>query len=573
MQDNSPPLLETWCSWIVQELISHQVVYFCIAPGSRSTPLVCAISNHPQAQSFIHFDERALGFHALGFAKASKKPVAILVTSGTAVGNLLPSIMEAHESCIPLIILTADRPSELQDCGANQTTYQEGIFNHFVRWQQTLPHPDSSFSKSYIQTTIAQAIFKASTDYKGPVHLNCQLREPFFTSSFNPPLENFLSQKPYVTLVPSQKNLYPNNCKELASLINSSKQGIILLGYETFHTQDDLSSFYKLSQKLNWPILADVLSGFGNNPLSIGHCDLFKEILLPDCVLHFGGPFVSKEVLAFLKKSPISHYLHIASSPKRQDPAHLNTHRLQLNPLDFCLQIEPYLEQKPQQPKLQNLHKTIQIETSSFFEKTPQFTEPHIFHLLKDFNFSSYSLFLANSMPIRDASHFFHCDFPPKMIYGNRGLSGIDGNIATAVGIAKAINHPMLAILGDQTFLHDLNSLSQVKCLNHPLIILVFNNHGGAIFTHLPIYEKKELCETYFVASHDLNFESAANLFKLPYKNYISLEAFKEEFSTILHSSKHYLVECTTCKEDNLHTRQELKKYLATHVKHQLLWQ
>lgn len=577
MQDNRASLLETWCSWMIQELIAHKACYFCIAPGSRSTPLVLAVSKHPQAQSFIHFDERALGFHALGFAKASGKPVVIIVTSGTAVGNLLPSIMEAHESCIPLIVLTADRPSELQECGANQTTTQEGIFEHFVRWQQTLPHPDSSFSKSYIQTTIAHAVFKATVDYKGPVHLNCQFREPFFTSSSAPALESFLFQKPYVTLVPSKKVLDQDSSEELANLINSSNQGLILLGYEAFQRQDDLASFYRLAEKLNWPIIQDVLSGFGNHPLCINHSDffitLFEDTLLPDCILHFGGPFVSKQLLTFLKKASPSNYLHIASNPKRQDPSHLVTHRLTLNPLNFCSQIEPYLDHRIQQCELENLDRKIEEDISSFFEQNHKLTEPHIFHLLKDFNLSCYSLFLANSMPIRDASNFLHSQHPPKMIYGNRGLSGIDGNIATAIGIAKATNNPTLAILGDQTFLHDLNSLAQTKSLEHPLIILVFNNHGGAIFTHLPIYEKKELCETYFIASHDFNFEAAAKLFNLHYRNYTSLETFKEDMPRILHSSKHHLIECTTSKEDNLQARQDLKEYLNTHVKNQLLRQ
>lgn len=162
---------------IIDELIQQGVNYFCISPGSRVTPLALGIATHSEAQTKVHFDERGIAFHALGFAKASGKPAAILTTSGTAVGHLLPAIMESSLSYIPLIILTADRPPELRDCSANQTLDQIKIFQDYVRWQIEIPCTD--LSDAALKSTIAQAVYRAKRSPAGPVHLNCQFREPF----------------------------------------------------------------------------------------------------------------------------------------------------------------------------------------------------------------------------------------------------------------------------------------------------------------------------------------------------------------------------------------------------------
>ena len=143
-------------SWLIDQLVQQGVRHFCIAPGSRSTPLALAVREHKGAKLHIHYDERGLGFYALGIAKATLEPAAVIVTSGTAVGNLLPSVMEAHHTCTPLILLTADRPPELRDCGANQTTDQVKIFGPFVRWQIDLP---CSMHENYFRSIGAQGYF------------------------------------------------------------------------------------------------------------------------------------------------------------------------------------------------------------------------------------------------------------------------------------------------------------------------------------------------------------------------------------------------------------------------------
>ena len=167
-----------WAHSLIDQLIQQGVVDFCIAPGSRSTPLALAAARHPKARLKIHFDERGLGFYALGVSLAEQIPAAIIVTSGTAVGNLLPAVMEAFHSHVPLILLTADRPPELRDVGALQATDQIKIFQNFTLWQTDLPTPCESLNDDFIRSQAAYAVFQAMR--MGPVHLNCQFREPLF---------------------------------------------------------------------------------------------------------------------------------------------------------------------------------------------------------------------------------------------------------------------------------------------------------------------------------------------------------------------------------------------------------
>ena len=170
-----------WAHCLIDQFIQQGVIDFCIAPGSRSTPLALAAARHPKARINVHFDERGLGFYALGISLARQAPTALIVTSGTAVGNLLPAVMEAYHSHMPLVLLTADRPPELRDCGAMQATDQIKIFQNFTFWHFDLPCPGESLGEEFIRSQAAYAVFQAMR--MGPVHLNCQFREPLFIPS------------------------------------------------------------------------------------------------------------------------------------------------------------------------------------------------------------------------------------------------------------------------------------------------------------------------------------------------------------------------------------------------------
>jgi 2-succinyl-5-enolpyruvyl-6-hydroxy-3-cyclohexene-1-carboxylate synthase len=560
-----------WTTTLIQELFALGVSYFCLSPGSRSTPLALSLHAHPRAKTFVHFDERAMAFHALGYAKASKQPVAIIVTSATATGNLLPAIMEAHESAIPLLILTADRPEELQECGANQTTNQISMFQNYVRWQCALPVPTPTHSLDYLKTTLAHAVAKATYPHPGPVHLNCPFREPFSLSySIQPAVTVAKTQ-----LIPVRLYLEESSLQHLSNALQHAKQGLILLGYEALHTHNDLSAVCMLAEQLGWPILCDVLSQARSHPLSIPHYDLAWEMIAaqgessafyPDCVLHFGGAFVSKHVLTFLKNAHPATYIHCLPYPKRQDPMHLITHRVSTTPHQLCSQLSSTLSTCIQNTyflQWKNLSRSIQRSLHEIFSEPTELSEAQLSYLLASYDLSRYALFLPSSMPIRNCTQFFYPQTQaPHTIYGNRGLSGIDGNIATAVGIAEAIQSPMLTLLGDQAFLHDLTSLHQLKKLKHPMIILVINNDGGTIFSFLPIYTQKEICQQYFINPHGMTFACVAELFELPYHFCNCLEEVKLSLECALSSSQHHLIEVKTDLETNLKIHRMIKQRL-----------
>jgi 2-succinyl-5-enolpyruvyl-6-hydroxy-3-cyclohexene-1-carboxylate synthase len=215
---------------------------------------------------------------------------------------------------------------------------------------------------------------------------------------------------------------------------------------------------------------------------------------------------------------------------------HISTHRIQCDPTLFCEQVLPFVARKA---SWLDIWKTYSDVVENHIDSLAEGkTEPGLFRFLHHHLPAHYALFLSNSMPVRDANSFFFPRFYRAPIFGNRGLSGIDGNIATAIGLAQGAQRPLLAVLGDLAALHDLNSLAQIKKAKAPVIFLVINNQGGAIFHFLPIAQKKDVLEEFFVGAHDFNFEAAAAMFHIPYHSVtdfsIVSRALKEEKSCIL---------------------------------------
>ncbi len=515
-----------WAHYLIDQCIQQGVSKFCIAPGSRSSPLALAAARHPKATLTVHFDERALGFFALGCAMASGVPAAIIVTSGTAVGNLLPSVMEASHSHIPLLLLTADRPPEQRDCGANQATDQIKIFQNFVVWQTDLPCPDETFlSEGYVRSQAAFAVFQAKQ--RGPVQINCQFREPLFepASSFSEgtPQPFFLSkQTPSVELL-----------SYVEEILNQSRRGLIVIG--RLSSRSDTDAILTLAKQLGWPVFADLLSQArcritSEQILQFDYAIRSNTTLFPDTILHFGGRFTSKELPVWIRKTGAS-VLHIDSQRERIDPLHERPIRIQVDPSLFCLSLKNVSSTAP---GWLNEWQTLDIRLQESIERTLEedhpFTEPDLMNKLSHLLPENASVFLAASMPIRDAEHFL---FPRSVhsFYANRGLSGIDGQIATAVGIAQTLKTPMVAILGDLSCLHDLNSLALLHSLETPFLLLVSNNFGGGIFSHLPVSGcEEEHFEKLFAASHDFRFEQAAKMFDIPYKNASTIDALDNLF-------------------------------------------
>lgn len=570
MKSDTGTLNELWAKLLIKELIHHGVRMFCISPGSHNTIFTVAAAEHPLAETHVHFDERGMGFHALGYAKGSGTPTALIVTSGTAVANLLPAIMEAHYDQVPLIVITADRPPELRDCGANQTTDQVKIFEDFVQWQVDLPCPDGKIPHSYIGTTISQAVAHATSSPQGPVHLNCMLRKPFLPPVDSPSLKLHSSTRsPHgaqTTFTAGVNTLQARDLEQLAEELSEHEKGLILVSGTT--PIESIESLHALSRLLQWPIFPDVLSsarsagaGYGVIP----YYDLILKALganedfAPEAILQIGDRFVSKTLLDWVASKKPKVHCHIAPHILRKDPIHSITHRI-------ACAITPFLESLPKhlpgRPPSNWLHVWKELNTltshslQAFFKEHKSLSEPLLFHHLATTLTDATGLFLSNSMPVRNADAFFCPENPVGPIYCNRGLSGIDGNIASAAGITRGLGKPLLAILGDLAFLHDLNSLAQTHKL--PLKTLVINNDGGSIFSFLPIRERKEVFTPFFTTPHGLDLQHAAPLFKLPYHR---PETF-EELQAVLSNPHSSLIEMQTSSLQNLEMHQDILLHL-----------
>jgi 2-succinyl-5-enolpyruvyl-6-hydroxy-3-cyclohexene-1-carboxylate synthase len=501
--------------WIVDQLVAQGVRRFCIAPGSRNSPLVIAAAKHSQVTSIVHYDERGLAFYALGYGKGAKEPAAIIATSGTAVAHFLAAIMEAHHGSVPLIVLTADRPSELRDCGANQTTDQVKIFSSFLRFEVDAP---PTGAESYFRSIAAQSVWHAMQNPKGPVQINCQFRDPLHIENYEPTYGS---------------HLFTAKTKLIAEPIRiTQKKGVILLG----DIGEDPMPVLKLAERLQWPVFADILSNARLHPTpeQINHFPILQHPETPEFVLHFGEPLLLGKWKA---------NLHIGISPFLKDPLRALPGRVQSDIASFCEQFEAgsdpdWLESWQKLDQEAKERKRLALNLSSF-------TEPHAMDHLSNFLSPNVAVFLGNGMPIRDGTHFL---FPEKCrgFFGNRGLSGIDGNIAMAAGISDGLDAPLLAFIGDQATLHDLNSLPFLHKTKHPITLIVSNNFGGGIFSHLPI-ANTSVFQTYIAAEHNITFEHAAALFKLPHLPFDQLH---------FHNSA--IFELQTCRKKNHQLHQQL---------------
>jgi 2-succinyl-5-enolpyruvyl-6-hydroxy-3-cyclohexene-1-carboxylate synthase len=540
----------TWCKIIVDTLKTCGVRYFCLAPGSRSSPLAIAAAKS-RLETLVHFDERGLGFLGLGLAKLRKEPVALLVTSGTAVGNLLPAIMEASHDELPLIILSADRPPELRDVGANQTTDQVKLYANFTRWQVDLPCSER-FLTRYLMSTVSQAVAIAKRR-KGPVQINCMLREPLIAG---PPEETSLQCCHHEDGILC---LSDNRIQSLADLLGPVEKGIVICG------QDSPFEASLIAKRLQWPLFADVASSLRG--ISSHEICYYESILKtasierPNAILQFGKRIFSKTLLEFLKKSPPTHYIQINDCFSRFDPDHLVTHRFQVQPKEAATALHAALpEKEPSQWlfKWQEAAEQTALKIHDLLENS--YSEPGFaFNLTKT---SIDHFFFANSMPIRDAEAFFFPQKGMRRIFANRGLSGIDGNIATCAGIAYSCEAPLIAVLGDMTFLHDLNSLAILQETLLPILFLVINNQGGGIFSFLPHLANASHFDQVIAYAHDYQFKAIAEQFRIAYSTARDREEFLSCLKQFEENPTTRIVEVFTQREENVKWHREIEASL-----------
>lgn len=509
----------SWSRVILNTLVRYGVQHFCIAPGSRSTPLTLEalhLQTQNQAECHSHFDERGLGFFALGLAKATQSPVAVIVTSGTAVANLLPAVIEASLTHHNLIVLSADRPPELIGCGANQAIDQQNLFGNYPLASLNLPKPSPDYSANWLIATLEQGLNKQALQ-QGVVHINVPFAEPLYEAD-----ETMIDQHPWLSAVQRcftqpQMKWIDQQATQKDVLMHEhwdywrTKRGVVVVGKLPLEQGMGLKLW---ADTLGWCLISDVQSGI---EAALPYADIWlsnktveQRLLQADIVIQFGSQIVSKRVNNFLAAFNGEYWLVDQSQDYLNPNAHRQT-RFVAKAHHFT-RVHPPLRQKPW------LLEPIALSNfcAGFIEQEVggNLSEAALAHHIDRILPSNGSLFLGNSLFVRLVDAL--CKLPEGYpVYTNRGASGIDGLIATMAGIAKGSQSPTVGVIGDISALHDLNSLSLLRQINHPTILFVINNNGGAIFDMLPVDAHAK--EKYYRLSHNLEFSQVATMFGLEY--------------------------------------------------------
>lgn len=516
---------------ILHTLVAQGLGDLYLAPGARSVPLVVAAIELSDLRLHGHFDERGLAFSALGHARTTGRPTAVLTTSGSAVANLWPAVVEASYGGVPLVLLTADRPAGLRGSGANQTIHQAGIFGREVRWSVDLP--PAGAPGECVQKLVRLAWKRALGPKPGPVHLNCPLAEPLLEAETDdvewpPPL---VQSEGVGDCVPREV-IWPDE------EFFARPDGIIVVGGVPPGEQERMAGeLGEISRKLGWPLVVDALSGLKGFAGAIQHADLLVgtgKFSPPGAVLHLGGAVVTRALLQWLGQTPAGQYWHWPLVPMAFDPWGLRPKMCQ----GAWSQVLPrWRELLPERPHVAGevwLEADAEVESLLARELDgagAELSEPGVVRAVAAAA-ARYGagLLIGNSMPVRHFQAFVGPLAGFLQVQGNRGASGIDGNVATLAGMSRAGERRCWGLLGDLAVLHDLNSLALLAAFPEAEAptLFVLNNQGGGIFPFLPLPLAPAVRERWLETPHPWSFGLAAAQFGLSYCHIQSREELRK---------------------------------------------
>jgi 2-succinyl-5-enolpyruvyl-6-hydroxy-3-cyclohexene-1-carboxylate synthase len=589
---------QLWGYLIVEELVRNGANYFVISPGSRSTPLTLAVAQHPQAQKTICIDERGAAFHAVGYARATGEPAVLICSSGTAAANYLPAVIEAATDSIPLIILSADRPPELRQTGANQTIEQVDLYGSYPVWKFDLPCPTAEISPIVVLTTIDLAVFRSRRSSGGVVQLNCMFREPLAPTGAPMELPASLaqweqSQTPYTSYARSLTIPAASEIRSLFKTIVRTQKGVLVVGQ--LKSTDESIAVAELAARLNWVVVADIQSGLRLSdelPNLVHYSDRLLltaaavELEQIETVIQIGTRIVSKSWLQWLEQHPPTNYVVIANDAERHDPSHLVSLRLESDIIYLCdrlCQQLPELIPSVWVQKLVEASDRIGVSVDKFLKTQVELNEISIVRSIAAIVPSGNGLWVANSMPIRDLDMYGNPPPPtgtppgrgvkPRRVVrvgANRGTSGIEGAIGAATGFAVGLQAGVTAIVGDLSTLYDLNSLALLRQSTDPVIVVIINNDGGGIFSFLPlakslqgrIAKSTDLFDTYFGTPHGLDFANAAAMFGIDYYQPQHQAELIKNYTQALANGRSAIIEVTTERSENWQLHQDLQAYI-----------
>lgn len=529
----------------IDELTANGLRDVVISPGSRSTPLAVLCAEHEKVKDWIVVDERSAAYFALGIAQASQRPVALVCTSGTAAANYFPAVVEAYYARVPLIVLTADRPHELRDIGSPQTINQVGMYHDFVKlFYEMAPPKATDTMLAYVRNRAFRTIKAAVGDNPGPVHVNFPFQEPLMPDVSLPDLWKGAKGNHVPQLFSGKKRLSEEELTKLSKFLMDSPKGLLVCGQQV--DRELGAAITALSEQLSLPILADPLSqlrrgNFVNDHMITTYDTLFRSEKIrtnykPDYIIRFGAMPISKHYLFFLQAHPDVPQFVVENSEAVREPTNHESHYLIADATELCEDLLLATDDRIKREKTwlhnwQNLSKMAQEELqAASSEKLTEGTA--VRQVIEQLTKKSH-LFVANSMPIRDVDTFLFASKKQINIYANRGVSGIDGTMSSALGVAASGQHVTL-IIGDLSFYHDLNSLLIAKRYQLPITIILINNNGGGIFSFLPQAKEEKYFEHLFGTPLDIDFKHAVDLYEGSYK----LVKNEAELAAVLKKSK-----------------------------------
>ncbi len=547
-----------WAALFVDELARAGLAAVCIAPGSRSTPLTLAFAKHEGIKSYLHLDERSAAFFALGLAAAADAPVALVCTSGTAAANFFPAVVEAHQSRVPLIVLTADRPPELRHSGANQTIDQIKLYGDYALWAVDAALPEDNppaVAIRNLRTLADRAYAVANGLRKGVVHINMPFRKPLEPTADDAAdlpadAEARPDGKPYTHFAQmGQPGEDLNILIQLEREMPQATRGLVVLGPKA------LQKHLMLLRDAPYPVLADGLSGarFGAGGV-FGAYDSFLNTpaagdLQPDVIFQVGGLPTSAALNAYLSSRTPERIYQISPDGVWADDSHRTTHFVQADASSALVWLKTFFgkgHNKRWREAFEGLERTAWEVIDREIENGAYFDGAAVYDVI-DLIPTESTLFIGNSLPVRHLDQFGKPGNKRVYVYANRGASGIDGNLSSALGTGRARpDKPLVAIVGDVTFYHDMNGLMAIHKYGLPVTIVLLNNDGGGIFHRLPIKDFDPEFTEYFITAHGLDFEPAIRMYGLDYVRAHDRESFRRAFTESVSSGASRVIELRT---------------------------
>ncbi|RME80381.1 MAG: 2-succinyl-5-enolpyruvyl-6-hydroxy-3-cyclohexene-1-carboxylic-acid synthase [Planctomycetota bacterium] len=532
-------LNQLWGYGIVKSLADLGADLICLSPGSRNAPLVMG-AHWVSCSKKICIDERSSAYYGLGYSKATGRPSVLICTSGTAFANYSPAVLEAWADEIPLVLLTADRPPELIHSGTNQVLPQEGLLRDYLKTQLLLPSPSQEIPLSWIQKQVGQALIEAMTPPIGPVQINCPFSEPLYPieeEGFDPD-HDVLSNLQWINLssICKDPQYLVKLLNPLEEILRKETKGVVVLGRLK---EEEAPYAMEFAKSLKWPVFADLLSHGRRKVLEkeiIPYWELlltqpfFQKEFQPRTILHLGGPLISKSYNQWLKSTSLENYIHIHSQRGWKDPSFQTN---LLIPLDmpslakwykdrFSPSSDHYEWKKGLKKHAQMVQKVLQE-----VENKKEFVGPWIVKTLIESISGSASVYISNSLSVRYFDIFLDLIPAHVNLGANRGVSGIEGMIASALGFGFGKKEPSILVIGDLAFMHDLSSLSLIKSHPWPFLIILLNDGGGGIFSILPISKYPEYYSPYFQTPHEFHFQGVCQDFQIPYQRVDNIKSFQ----------------------------------------------